>query len=95
MILGRSLIFRDVVGIAVILLAASAMPARAYIDPVTTSIVLQVLVGAFAAGLVAIRSRLLHALPVAEPLSARKPAAKKTSTRLEQIPDFACFPSAS
>jgi hypothetical protein len=41
--------------IAAIVLAATSMPAHAYIDPVTTSIVLQVVVGAAAAALVAFR----------------------------------------
>lgn len=39
-----------------ILVVSSATPAAAYIDPVTGSVILQALVGGFAAALVAIRS---------------------------------------
>lgn len=42
--------------LASILFFSSVTPAAAYIDPVTGSIVLQALIGGFAAALVAIRS---------------------------------------
>jgi hypothetical protein len=55
MVFVPSAFVRRTLTISVIVLASTTMPAHAYIDPVTTSIVLQVLVGAVAAGLVAIR----------------------------------------